>query len=158
MSDNKFDGKNPQAFTPKRGLKTQGTSMFDKLPKKPSQQEFKERVNEVQEKSSDYKQKAAELNAQFYKAMTDKTLLQNQNVFHENIEKQLMQQMLNLANEINNDGEEAESVGTLMIVVPLLKNAFNQRNRINDLEYANSKLFDELNNIKKRLDELKKDD
>lgn len=120
----------------KVGLKaTNQKSMFDGQNKKQSSSNFKQAVRDTQDRLSGYKAKAAELNSQFYKIISDKTLLQNKSAFQQEVEIELLSNLVSLANEINNDPSEGEGIGTLTILVPLMKTCLSQRNRINELEY-----------------------
>lgn len=126
----------PDEYTPKGAVKPQGQSMFDNKRKKPTQQEFQQQVQQTQEVQSGYKKRAAELFVQFQKTIADKTLPQNRNIFNQESEKELLQNMIILAAEINSDPNERESEGSLTWIVLLLKTCFIQRDRINELEYA----------------------
>jgi len=128
--------QNPEEYTPKGGVKPQGQSMFDNKRKKPSQQEFQQQVHQVQETQSGYKKRAADLFVQFQRAMADRTLPQNRNVFNAESEKELLQNMIQLAAEINSDPNERESEGSLTWIVLLLKTCFTQRDKLNELEFA----------------------
>lgn len=110
--------------------------MFDNKRKKPSQQEFQQQVHQVQETQSGYKKRAADLFVQFQRAMADRTLPQNRNVFNAESEKELLQNMIQLAAEINSDPNERESEGSLTWIVLLLKTCFTQRDKLNELEFA----------------------
>ncbi|MDD5704269.1 MAG: hypothetical protein PHU23_19725 [Dehalococcoidales bacterium] len=125
----------PDEYTPKGSVKPQGQSMFDSRRKKPTQQEFQQQVQQTQETQSGYKKRAAELFVQFQRAMADKTLPQNRNVFNAESDKELLQNMIILAAEINSDPNERESEGSLTWIVLLLKTCFTQRDRLNELEY-----------------------
>lgn len=120
-----------------KGLKQVSSqkSIFDAVPKKQTQQEFDRKVRSVQERSSGYKQKAAEYSAQFKKAMLDKTLFQNKNVFTQEMESELLANMITLAVDVNNDPNEQEGMGSLMWIILLLKTCLMQREKINFLEY-----------------------
>jgi hypothetical protein len=135
----------PDEYTPKGGVKAQGQSMFDSRRKKPTQQEFQQQVQQTQETLSGYKKRAAELFVQFQRAMADKTLPQNRNIFNQESEKELLQNMIILAAEINSDPNERESEGSLTWIVLLLKTCFAQRDKMNELEYK-------LVSIQKQLD------
>jgi len=130
----------PDEYTPKIGVKGQGQSMFDSRRKKPTQQEFQQQVQQTQETLSGYKKRAADLFLQFQKAMADKTLPQNRNIFNIESEKELLQNMIVLAAEINSDPNERESEGSLTWIVLLLKTCFAQRDRLNELEYTLAQL------------------
>jgi len=122
---------------PKIGLKNVSSqkSIFDSIPKKPSQEDFDKKVKEVQEKSNGYKQRAADLAINFKKLMEDKTLLQNKNIFATELERELLSKMIQLAVEINNDPNEQEGMGSLGWITLLFKTFFAQRDKINYLEY-----------------------
>lgn len=141
MTDNK-DGKDkkpslqgPDEYTPKSAMKSQGKSMFDAKPRQ-SPQEFEQKVHQVQETLSGYKKRAADLFVQFQRTMADKTLAQNRNIFNNEAEKEMLQNMLQLAAEINNDQNEQEGMGSLTWITLLFKTCLSQRDRMNELEYA----------------------
>jgi hypothetical protein len=125
-------------FTPKSGLKPMSgqKSMFDGKPKPPSQKQFEQSVEQVQQQLSGHKKKAAELFIAFNKAIMDKTLPQNRNILNMDAEREILQNMIRLSQEINDDPNEAEGEGTLMWIVCLLKTCLAQRDRINELEYG----------------------
>jgi len=131
------DETKPSKQSQKIGIKTVSSqkSLFDSQPKKTTPQEFEQRVQEVHEKMSSYKVRASELVVQFNKAMLDKTLPQNRNMFQQEVELDLLRNMVKLAQEINNDTGENEGEGSLSWITILIKNCFTQRDRINKLEY-----------------------
>lgn len=140
-----FDDRDPP--NPKTGLqKINGQkSMFDGKPRPPSQQEFQKKVEEVQERQSGYKKRAAELFIQFNKTVSDKRLARNRNIFDVETEKEMLQNMVQLAIEINNDPSEKEGMGSLTWITCLFKTCLSQRDKINDLSY-------EVDELKKKLD------
>ncbi len=115
-------------------------SIFESLPKKPSSEEFEKKVKEMQDRSSGYKKRAAELAVSFKKLLEDKTLAQNKNIFASEFERELLSKMINLAIEINNDPNEQEGMGSLGWITLLFKTVLSQRDRINNLEYTISQL------------------
>jgi len=137
------DTDQPSIQSQKVGLKNVSTqkSIFDSMPKKPSQDDLDRKVKVIQERASHHKAKAADLAMQFNKSMADKTLAQNRNQFQASLEKELLGQMVQLAIDINDDRNEAhEGMGSLSWVVLLLKTCFAQRDKINSLEYQVSQL------------------
>lgn len=158
----------PSVQSQKVGLKNVSTqkSIFDSMPKKPSQEDLDSKVKVIQERASHYKAKAADLATQFNKAMADKTLAQNRNSFQTSVEKELLGQMVQLAIDINTDPVEKEGMGSLSWIVLLLKTCFSQRDKINLLEYQVSQLTAKTDpknlsdlvskEIEKALDKLKK--
>jgi len=127
----------------KLGLKNVSSqkSIFESMPHKPTQEDLDNKVQEIQKKASQHKIKAADLAMQFNKSMADKTLPQNRNMFQQEVEKELLSQMVQLAVDINNDpNEKFEGMGSLSWITLLLKTCFSQRDKINLLEYKVSQL------------------
>jgi len=155
-----FSGDNdaPSEQSKKIGLNKVSSqkSIFDNAPKRPPQEDFRKQVQKKEEHISANKSRMHELAINFNKAMEDKTLPQNKNIFQRDMEIELLRNMSNLAQEINSDPNELDGVGSLSWVVLLLKNCFAQRNRANNLEYELSLANDRLDAVEKRLKELDK--
>ncbi len=130
------------AVAPKVGLKNVSSqaSIFDAIPKRPTQEDFSKKVNQVQERNSSHKVRAGELSTQFSQIMNDKTLKQNKNVFAREMERELLTKMAQLAIEVNNDQNEHEGMGSLSWIILLLKTCLNQRDKVNQLEFVVSQL------------------
>jgi hypothetical protein len=128
----------PSLQAQKIGLKKVSSqkSVFENMPKKPGPEDFERQVQEVQQRQSTYKTRAADLVVQFNKAMTDKTLRSNKNPFQQEVEKELLRNMVQLAQEVNSDPNEREGEGSLSWIIILLKTCFSQRDRINMLEFS----------------------
>lgn len=138
-----------QELAPKVGLKNVSSqkSIFDAIPKKPTQNDLTQKVNQVQERASVYKMRAADLSSKFIQIMNDKTLKQNKNIFAKEIERELLTQMAQLAIDINNDQNEKEGMGSLSWIVLLFKTCLNQRDKINQLEFNFSQLDKKLDSL-----------
>jgi hypothetical protein len=119
-------------------------SMFDGAAKKPTPQEFQQQVQVAQERASTYKKKASELAVQFSRMMADKTLPQNKNIFAQESKRELLQNMVQLAKDINNDPDELEGDGSLILTIVLFNTCFDQRDRLNQLEYNLSQIQNKL--------------
>jgi hypothetical protein len=126
----------------KVGLKKISTqkSIFDSLPQKPNQEDLEKKVKDIQERASQYKSRTADLAVKFNKTLADKTLPQNKNLFQTELESELLRDMVRLAQEINQDILERDGEGSLSWITLLLKTCFNQRDKINKLEYTVSQL------------------
>jgi hypothetical protein len=122
----------------KVGLKKVSTqkSIFESIPKKPTQEDFENKVQKVQEKATSYKSKTADLAVQFNKTIMDKTLSVNKNMFQKEMEMELLKNMVKLAQDINSDPNEREGEGSLSWITLLLRTCFNQRDKINYLEHS----------------------
>jgi len=131
---------------PRTGIKKPAgaKSMFDNSkPRQNTTEQFHQKVqnvNDAQERQTGYKKRAAELFLQFNKTMADKTLPQNRNLFNQDTEKELLQNMVQLAIEINNDISENEGMGSLTWITCLFKTCLAQRDRLNELDYEHALL------------------
>jgi Trp operon repressor len=138
-------------------------SIFEGQTRKPTQQEFEQRVHTIEEAKSGYKAQTADLAIQFNKMMADKTLPENKNIFAQDMEREVLKRMIRLAEVIDNDpNEEKIGTGSLSWIAVLLKTCMIQRDRINQLEYAlstitrNPALIETINKeITKALDKKK---
>lgn len=133
-------------LTPKVGLKNVSSqkSIFDAMPKRPTQDDFTKKVNQIQERKSSNQTKAAELSSQFFQLLNDKTLKQNKSVFAKEMERELLTKMIQLAIDVNNDQNEQEGMGSLSWIIVLFKACLSQRDKINQLEFAISQLGNKL--------------
>lgn len=140
--DEEDDNNDPAPKSQKVGLKKVSSqkSIFDSMPKKPNQEDLDQKVKGIQERASQYKSRTADLAVQFNKTLADKTLQQNKNLFQNELENELLKNMVRLAQEINADVLERDGEGSLSWITLLLKTCFNQRDRINKLEYSLAQL------------------
>jgi len=139
---------------PKKGVKSQGKSIFDNKPKKPSQEEFLSAATKDNEKLEGYDAIARDLTVQFKKAIEDKTLPQNKNVFAVEVENELITKMINLAIQINQDPNVIEGMGSVGWLAMILKNLLNNRDKINLLEYSNQILEKKIKERDDKIDEI----
>ena len=128
------------------GLKKVSTqkSIFEELPKKPTQKDFDKRVKDNQERITGYRAFASDLSKKYIGLLKDKTLKQNKTSFVKEIEKEIIADMVQLAIDINNDSSEQEGMGSLSWITLLLQVNLAQNNRINELEYKLSVLENKL--------------
>lgn len=128
--------------TKNAGLKSVSSSksIFDSIPKKPTRDSLKQKIGEMQETTSSYKKKISDLTKKFLSFINDKTLKENRDPFQESLEKETISQLTDLASQINEDPSEREGMGSLLLSTILMKIVFQQRDKINNLEYRISKL------------------
>lgn len=137
-----FDEEDDAPFVPQKGVKEVSSkkSMFDGIPKKPSQESFEKQIKISQDRLSSYKVRASELATQFNKVLSDKVLPENKTIFAKELENELLTKMIQLAIEINNDPDEKEGMGSLGWIVLLFKTCLSQKDRANILEYKLSQI------------------
>lgn len=131
------DDDGPSDHSKKIGLKkvSDQKSIFDDKLKKPSKEDFDQRVKKTQERKVGYQHKAADLAVKFRGMMEDKTLVQNRSVFIKDFEREILGEMIQLAMDINADPNEQEGMGSLSWITLLFKTCLSQRDRLNSLEY-----------------------
>lgn len=132
------------------------SSIFDKLPKKPSQADLDKRVKDMQERNTGYKSRAAELAFAFNSIIKDKTLRSNKNVIQRDMERELIDEMITFAFQVNEDMGEQEGAGSISVILLLLKAMLFQRDRMNDLEYAQTQDKKALDALTQKLEALDK--
>jgi len=132
------------------------SSIFDKMPKKPNQADLDKRVKDMQERNTSHKSRAAELAIAFNGIIKDKTLRSNKNVIQRDMERELIDEMITFAFQVNEDVGEQEGAGSVSIILLLLKAMLFQRDRMNDLEYAQAQDKKMLDGLTKRLEALDK--
>jgi hypothetical protein len=133
----------------KVGLKISNKgSMTEALPKKPSIEAFEQKATEVNDTLNSYGIRASDLALRFKRALDDKMLAQNKNVFQQAAESELLNSLVQLSIDINTDEYEIESNGSVGLSALLLKTAFIQRDKINEMEYKLSLLDKQIKELK----------
>lgn len=133
---------------PKVSVKQQGAkSMFDNAPKKISKQESEKRASEVNDQLNSYTVRAAEVVPQFIKLLDDKTLPANKNVFANDLEKEVITKMVELARDMNVDEYEESESGSVNLIAFLLRCLLIQRDKINGLDYTITQLKSDLKTL-----------
>lgn len=155
-----FDEEEEQAVTERVKLKQVSSqkSIFDNQEKKPSKEDLEAKANVVENRINSNKVKGSQLATKFKKIMTERTLLENKSVFEKDAEKELLTDLISFANELNNDPNESEGIGSLALISIILKNLIDTRDRINKLEYnllfVEKSLKQELSSINKKISEI----
>lgn len=127
-------------------------SIFDKetQQKKPlSPEEFEKRARQINDKINSHKMSAAEISLKFKQLLEDKTLPQNKNQISKEIEREVLHNFLSLAQEINNDKNELEGMGSLSCIAFIFNMLLMFRDKSNTLEYNNVILKKEIEELKK---------
>ena len=136
------DNEQPSLHSQKIGLKKVSTqqSIFDSMPKKPTQDDLNQNVRRLQDRATAAKRKAADLAVKYHTMMADKTLPQNKYQFQKELEIELLKDMVSFATGVNGDPNEKEGEGSMSLIALMLKNSISQRDKINNLEYTVSQL------------------
>ncbi|MCZ2224478.1 MAG: hypothetical protein LC122_12715 [Chitinophagales bacterium] len=118
------DGKKKGTFATPSNIKS-----------KPKLKSFEDKVKDAEETKNLYKKEASLLSLKYKKMLEDKTLVQNKNQLNLEIESDVLRQLVDLGTRINNDQNEQEGMGSMTLIILLLKCNLLLRDKINDLEY-----------------------
>lgn len=133
---------------PKVSVKQQGAkSMFDNTPKKPSKQEFEKKAEEVNKQLNSYPERASETVPLFLKLLEDKTLPDNKNVFANDLEREIITKLVDLALDMNADEFTRDGEGSVNMIAFLFRCFLIQRDKINSLDYTIKQLKDEIKKL-----------
>lgn len=118
---------------PKAGIKLkQGRT----LPKKPDPRAFEQRATDAFRREGDFKQKAYDLGKAFVKLLDDKVLPQNKSPMNKDLEKEALQNLVQLGMDMNDDeAQPMDGMGSIGLITLLMKGMVMQRDRMNELEY-----------------------
>lgn len=146
------DYKKPDAS----GLKKVSSkkSMFDSLPKKPSFEEFEKNASEANNKINNYNQQMVKLATKFRSIMEDKTLLANKSIITKSIEKECLKDLIEIAQEINNDENEPMCQGSNGLLALTFNMLLYLKDRANYLEFHLSETINKNNLLTNKVQEL----
>lgn len=115
--------------------------------KKLSKQEFDKRADEANNFINSRRAKLAESAKEFRNILDTKIIPQNKSTFVQQVERDVISRMAEIANDINNDDNEPECAGAMALITLLLRSILFQRDRISVLEYELHKLNKEKENV-----------
>jgi hypothetical protein len=129
---------------PKVGINPALAKKSQQYQRPPTQEEFGKQVDAVRAKIGEKHAALADTAKDFVALVKDKTLPQNRSITAANKEKNVIQTLLNLIEEINSDENEKENFGTYAVLSLLIKANLAQRDRINELSHEVSLLRENL--------------
>ena len=133
-----------------RSVKLKTRAAVQKEQEAKEREEYKERFEENADKTIKYHQdkgsKAIEVISRYLKMAEDKTLVRNRGSIANDVEREIRQQIIQLALDMNNDeNEEDNGKGSVVVLSAVTKIILLYRDRLNDLEYEIQQLKRELN-------------
>jgi hypothetical protein len=115
-------------------------SMTETLPKSQSTvlAEGQKAAAEANDRLNGYADEAARLALAFKNILNDTTLAVNKSVIARDAEKGLIGNLIALGTTMNNDVRQEEGQGSMGVITLLLGTSLNQRDKINELAYADT--------------------
>ena len=108
----------------------------DKRQREEYKRKFDERADQTVQHHSQQGNRAIETISRFMKMTEDKTLVRNKGGIANDVEREIRQDLIQLALDMNNDEtEEDNGKGSVVVLSVVTKILLMQRDRINELEY-----------------------
>ena len=132
-----------------RGVKIKNKSAEKVESEKREREEYKRKFEERAEKTvqyhNDQSNKAVDCISRFLKLAEDKTLPQNRGGIALDVEREIRQDLIQLALDLNNDeNEEDNGKGSVVVLSVVSKIILMYRDRLNQLEYELQQVKNEL--------------
>jgi hypothetical protein len=123
-----------------RGVKLKNRSAEKLEQEKKEREEYKARFDDNADKTVKYHQeqssRAVQVIQRYMKMTDDKTLSQNKGSIANDVEREIRQDLIQLALDLNNDEfEEDNGKGSVVVLSALTKVLLQYRDRINQLEF-----------------------
>ena len=135
-----------------RGVKLKTKAAVQKEQEAQERKEYEVRFEENAEKTVKYhdekSKKAVDLVSRYLKITEDKTLNRNRGSIANDVEREIRQQIIQLALDMNNDENEPDNgKGSVIVLSVVTKILLIYRDRLNDLEFEVQQLKRELNKL-----------
>jgi hypothetical protein len=147
------DGGAGREVVAKRGVKLRNKAAEQREEEKRQREEYKRRFDERAEATvkhvNEQGDRAINAISRFLKMTEDRTLAENRGGIANDVEREIRQDLIQLALDMNNDEtEEDNGKGSVVVLSVVTKILLVYRDRLNQLEYDNYQLKNELRKIK----------
>ena len=119
------------------------------------EEKFDDKIKNFISKHEDVKKQAQILTSQFQSLLLNKTLKANLGPKEIQTEKNIIDDLNKVANEINQIEELPEGMGSLMIGILNLRISILFRDRLNEIEFATRKLIENFSKIENKINDIK---
>jgi hypothetical protein len=135
-----FSDAHTREVSATRGVKLKNKSAEKLEQEKKEREEYKARFDDNAEKTVKYHQeqggRAVQIIQRYMKMTDDKTLAQNRGGIANDVEREIRQDLIQLALDLNNDEfEEDNGKGSVIVLSAVTKILLQYRDRINQLEF-----------------------
>lgn len=126
----------PPPRQPKKGMRINNAASTAPRPPEPiDTKAFEKDATEAFRRGEDYKQRFWDLSQKLKSIMLDQTLSENRTSITKDLEMQSIRALMSLAQEMDDDEQQANSEGTRGMAMLLLKFLLMQKDTINQLAY-----------------------
>lgn len=135
-----------------RGVKIKTKAALQHEKDKKEREEYQSRFEENADKTVQYHdekgKKAIDIISRYLKMTEDRTLSRNRGTIANDVEREIRQQLIQLALDMNNDeNEEDNGKGSVVALSAVTKVLLIYRDRLNDVEYELQQLKREVNKL-----------
>jgi hypothetical protein len=117
----------------------------DRTNREEYRQKFEENADKTIQYHDDKNKRAVDCVSRYLKMANDKTLIQNKGGIAEDVEREIRQELIQMALDLNNDeNEEDNGKGSVAVLSVVTKIIMLYRDRLNQLEYEMHQLKREL--------------
>jgi hypothetical protein len=134
-------GNNPK----RKGLKINNQASSVPQPKPNTSAAFNEQAEKVFNKIEEYKQRSFELGSKFKAIIEDTKLVVNKTQINKDIELEILQKLIALANDLNSDENQPEGAGGTALAMLIMKMMLTQRDHMNEISFKIEKIEKALN-------------
>jgi hypothetical protein len=132
-----------------RSVKLKTKAAAQKEQDAQEREEYKARFEENAERTVKYhdekSKKAIDIISRYMKMTEDRTLNRNRGSIANDVEREIRQEIIKLAEDMNNDeNEENDGKGSVVVLSVVTKILLNYRDRLNDMEFEIQQLKREL--------------
>lgn len=129
-----FDN-DPKDRKPKKGLNISNKASGVQQPKLANLAAFDEKATEIFEQQENYKSLIWDLSTKYKSFINDKTVPENKSLISKDIEKEVLDKLIGLASEMNEDINQPDGHGNVVLNMLLMKCMLIQRDMINSLSF-----------------------
>jgi hypothetical protein len=130
----------PKEKKRKTGLKIDNSKSTVPEPKLINTANFDKQASEAFSKVESYKMRMLDLTSKFKAMVEDHILPDNKSIISRDLEKEVVDKLVAVASEMNEDQNQPESLGSVVLATLALKMLLLQRDTINSLLYKIDKL------------------
>lgn len=134
-----FDNEDEKSIPQKKGVKLSNKNSTIPQPQN-NRESFEEAATKAFSTYEDYKQRTWDLSLKFKSFIEDKSLPSNKSILSKDLEKEVLDNLVKLASEMNADENQPEGIGSIAMGMLMMKMMLLQRDTINSLSHKLEKL------------------
>jgi hypothetical protein len=141
-----------QEVTATRGVKLKSRNSIQKAQEEKEREEYKAKFEQNADRTvqfhDDKSKRILKVISSYMQLIDDRTLVRNRGSIANDVEREIREQIINLAVDLNNDEtEEEDGKGSIVVLIAVTKALMKYRDRLNELEYTVKQLQKDFSNL-----------